>query len=287
MINRIKQPRSIATIALLICMVLSITVVSPYLSTAANHQRALSSINESKANATSLSLTVTLASTAISLLPDDTGSAIADELSELSTPLLVIVCILFFEQYLLTAMESLAFSILVPAACALFIASLYLNRKSLQILAIKLLLIGLLCACIIPISAELTIMMRNTLAESTATLQVQLTEIGETFSKMLGEGSEGDVWKFITNLTDGVGDALEFAKNALGLLIDAVAILLITSCVIPVITVVLFIWSIKSIISGRMENLEDTAMSVLKRLPRKKKQLPPQEEPDDTLHLSA
>lgn len=286
MMNRLKQPRNVATFALLLCIILSITVLSPYFSTPATHKRALATINESKANATTLSLTVTLASTAISLLPDDTGSAIADELSELSTPLLIIVCILFFEQYLLTAMESLAFSILLPAACALLIAYLYLERKSLKIFAIKCVLIGLLCACIIPISAELTIMMRNVLADSTATLQMQLAEIEDTFAKMLGEGSDGDVWKFITNLTDGVGDALTFAKNALGLLIDAVAILLITSCVIPIITAVLFIWCIKSIIAGKMENLEDTAMAVLKKIPVKKKPAMP-EEADNNLNLSA
>lgn len=287
MTNRLRQPRSIATIVLVLCIILSITVVSPFLSNATNHKRALATISESKANATALSLTVTLASTAISLLPDDTGSAIADELSELSTPLLIIVCILFFEQYLLTAMESLAFSILLPITCALFISYLYLERKSLKILALKCLLISLLCAIIIPLSAELTIMMRSTFSESLGALQAQLDEISITFSQMLGEGSEGDVLKFISNFTSGVGDVLSFAKDALGLMIDAVAILLITSCVIPVITLLLFIWCIKGILAGKMENLEDTAMSVIKKLPTKKKAILTPEQLDDPTSLSA
>ena len=287
MLNQLKQPRTIITIILVIVSILSITVVSPYLSTPETHTQSLATIIESKSNATALSLTVTLASTAISLLPEDTGSAIADELSELSTPLLIIVCILFFEQYLLTAMEALAFTILLPISCILFIAHLYFHHKFLKILAIKLLLIALLCACIVPLSAALTLMMRNTFAESINVLQLQLDEIGATFAQLLGDGSEGDILKYISNFTSGIGDVLAFAKNALGLLIDAVAILMITSCVIPVITLLLFIWCLKSILTGSMENLEDTARAIMKKLPSKKQKLPPPNDPGNDILRSA
>ena len=81
-----KQSRVVTTLLLILTILISTTIVSPYLSNPAHHQNTLATINESKNNATTLSLTVTLASTAITMLPDDYGSAIADELSELSTP---------------------------------------------------------------------------------------------------------------------------------------------------------------------------------------------------------
>ena len=272
------------TLAFVLIIILSITLVSPALSNPKVHSRSLEVIKTCKEQATGLTLTLTLVSTAISLLPEDTGSAIADELSELSTPLLIIVCILYFEQYLLTSMEALAFSILIPLACLFFIGAIYLQKRSLRVIGIKLLLIAIVCALIVPISANLTIMIRETFAETINSLQAQLDEICGVFSDML---NASDVLKFLSSLASGVGEVLEFAKDALGLLIDAVAILLITSCVIPVITVLLFVWCVKSIIAGKMENLEDTAMSILKKLPEKRKHLPPPEEPDDNIQLSA
>lgn len=280
----LKHPRTITTLLLILAIIVSTTIVSPYLSNPDHHEDTLATINESKNNATALSLTVTLASTAITMLPDDYGSAIADELSELSTPLLVIVCVLFFEQYLLTAMESLAFGILFPIACACFIASMYLHRNSLRVIGYKVLLIAVLCAVIIPLSAGLTETIRDTFSESMSSITQQIDKISVVFNDML---NASDPLKFISSLASGVGEVLDFAKDALGLLIDAVAILLITSCVIPVITALLFIWCIKSIITGKIENLEDTAMSVLKKLPTKNKHLTPPDMPDDNMKLTA
>lgn len=273
-----------STLCLLIALIISLTILTPILSNPNFHKHSLNVIKESKEQATALSLTVTLASTAITMLPDDYGSAIADELSELSTPLLIIVCVLFFEQYLLTAMEALAFGILIPLALTCLIISMYSHRNSFKIIGYKLLMIALLCAVIIPLSAALTHTIRTTFSETTASINTKLDDISVVFNDML---NAKDVWKFISSLASGISEALSFAKEALGLLIDAVAILLITSCVIPVITAILFIWGIKSIITGRMENLEDAAMDVLKKLPGKSKHLPPPDAPNEDAKLTA
>lgn len=279
MLKLIRHPHFVGTLCLCLAMIVSITFLAPTLSNPENHSRTLNIIKESKEQATALSLTVTLASTAITMLPDDYGSAIANELSELSTPLLVIVCILFFEQYLLTAMESLAFCILIPIACVFLIAGLHAQRNSLRIIGYKILLIAILCAVVIPLSAGLTETIRAAFANTSASINAQLNGISEIFEDLL---NAKDVWKFLSSLKEGISEALSFAKEALGLLIDAVAILLITSCVIPVITVILFIWAVKSTITGHIGNLEDAAMSVLSKLSSNKKNEPlPLDLPDD------
>ena len=280
----LEDSRLRCTLALVFAIVISITVLSPAFSNPKLHSRSLAVIKSCKEQATGLTLTLTLVSTAITLLPEDTGSAIADELSELSTPLLIIVCILYFEQYLLTSMEALAFGILLPLAFLFFIGSIYLQKNSLRVIGYKILLIALVCAVAFPTSAGLTIMIRETFAETINMLQTQLDDIVTVFSDML---NADDVLKFLSSFASGIGEILKFAKDALGLLIDAVAILLITSCVIPVITVLLFIWCIKSIIAGKLDNLEDTTMSVLKKLSLQKKNLPQQNEPDDSMKLPA
>lgn len=289
MIHRLtKNARLRNVILLVVAIVLSITVVSPFFCSTRVQAPTLDVIKESKEQATALSLTVTLASTAISMLPEDTGAPIADELSELSTPLLIVVCILYFEQFMLTSLEFLAFSVLIPTSLLVYIAYLYNHKKSVSILATKLLLIGILCACMIPASAGITHLIRQTFKASIDAVQVQIDEIGVTFSKMLGDGSEGDILKFISGLASGIGSALDFAKSALGLLIDAIAILLITSCVIPIVTALLFVWGIKRIAVGQMENIHDTAMDILKHIPIKKdKHLPPDDTGNDNMFIAA
>ena len=43
-------------------------------------------------------------------------------------------------------------------------------------------------------------------------------------------------------------DVLDSAKNALSVFIDAIAVLIITTCVIPVVVLFMFIWLIKMIL---------------------------------------
>ena len=158
----VREPRFVKTCILVIAIVLSMTVLSSVFRSADFQAPTLSVIKDSKEQATALTMTVTLASTAISMLPDDTGAPIADELSELSTPLLIIVCILYFEQFMLTSMEFFSFSVLIPCALGIYIVYLYNGKKSLSLLSTKLLLMAILCACVIPVSAGITQMIRET-----------------------------------------------------------------------------------------------------------------------------
>ena len=59
---------------------------------------------------------------------------------------------------------------------------------------------------------------------------------------------ESAVSKWLSSLKGGVSEIVRKAENALGNFIEAAALLLITSCVIPVLTLVLFIWIINAVL---------------------------------------
>lgn len=67
----------------------------------------------------------TAASAAITLLPGDTATPIAEKLADLSGYFLIVLCAIFLEKYLLTITSYVSFTILIPAACALGIAALF------------------------------------------------------------------------------------------------------------------------------------------------------------------
>lgn len=280
-----RYPREAKAGFLVLLMILSVFLASPILTNPETHMESMRIIDGNKDEALGLAATVTIASTALSFMPDDVAAPLADELSELSTPLLVIVCILYFEQFMLTSMEYLSFSILIPIALGLRVTCLYYRRKSWLLLSSKLLLIAVLCACMIPVSTAITGMIEDAFAESLNIVQDKLDNISEAFSKIIGGESNGDVLAFIGNVATGIGSIFEFAEESLGLMIDGVAILIITSCVIPLITILLFVWGVKSVITGRIENLEDTAVDLWKRIPNKKKK--ELEEKKENLSLTA
>lgn len=266
-----KHTQTTKALALIIAIVLSVAVMSPIMTNPQIHAGTMETINSNKGQAMSLAATVTIASTALSMLPDDAAAPLADEMSELSTPLMLIVCILYFEQFMLTSMEYLAFSLLIPIALLLRLLCLYVRKKSWVIISTKLLIIAILCACIIPVSAQITNMIEAAYSESISNVWTKLDDISTAFGKIVGGESNGDILAFINNVVAGIGSVFEFAEGALGMLIDGVAILMITCCAIPALTLLLFVWGVKSVIAGRMENLEDTAVDLWKRIPRKKK----------------
>lgn len=269
--ERRKQlsPKAYKTIALILAALISITIISPILTNPAFHAQTLAVIQENKTEAMSLSGLVTLASVAVSTIPNATS--LASELDDLTMPLMLVVCVLYFEQFLLTALEYLAFTILVPGGLALLVAYVHLERRSFFDVACKLLLIALVCALLVPMSAGLTKMIEDTFSESINATFSQVYKIGEAFSSMVGQEEGNAVMNFINGLTAGIASIFDLAKDMLGLFIDAVAILIITSCVIPILTALLFLWCIKSIINGRLENLHDTAVDVMKRIPDRPK----------------
>lgn len=89
-------------------------------------------LDEKKGNVMALVATTTSASAAISLLPDDMGSSIADKLADFSTYFLVILAVIYLEKFLLTTLGALSFYFLIPASCLMFGISIFRKQDSLS-----------------------------------------------------------------------------------------------------------------------------------------------------------
>ena len=142
--DRSLGPKLICLIALMLAAALSIGVISPYVSEPSNRSAAIATLDDQKLTAMGLTATVTSAAFLVSAIPDDTGSSLADELDDLSSILMLIVCVIYLEKFLLTTTGLVSFSILIPAACALWGLSLFQRGKALQVWAAKILIFALL-----------------------------------------------------------------------------------------------------------------------------------------------
>lgn len=104
---------------LVLAALLSIFAVGKRASDPAYHQASIDALAEKQETVLELTAASTAASAAITLLPGDTATPIAEKLADLSGYFLIVLCAIFLEKYLLTITSCVSFTILIPAACAL------------------------------------------------------------------------------------------------------------------------------------------------------------------------
>ena len=234
----------VCLVLLVVLAALSAGYVSPYASSADFHSASIRTLEEQKQTAMSLTATVTAASYAVSSLPNDTATPIADQLADLTGPLLVIVCVIYLEKFLLTTTGFVSFSILVPLACALFGVNLFRPGEALRGWAIKVLIFALLLFAMVPAGVTVTNLVQETFQESID----QTFATAERFSDEVENAQKEDSNAFV-QFIEGIGESVvklfDMAKNVLSTLTDAIAVLLITTCAIPLITLFFFLWVIR------------------------------------------
>ena len=278
------QPRMIQSVVIAILIVLSFTICAPAASNPGTYPHTIKIIDENRVQAMSIATVITASSTAMSSLGEDTGSAIADQLANLSVPLVLIMCALFCEKFLLTSLGAIAWGVLFPLGGLACIVALWSRHHHWRLLAKKILLIGLLCAFIIPVSAWFTHMIEDTLSYQTDQTFAEIMRLGEIF--VPDEGTEGmnAFTAFLTSLTSGVTQLISTAKDLLGLIIDAVTVLITTSFLMPLLTFCVLIWAIRSIIRNKLEDAYVTLGIVQKGLLEVKKlvnSIHPDDDEDD------
>lgn len=239
--HRLPVQSVIIIAMLLLSSILSITVLSPTLSSPQFHAKTLQTIDEQKQQAIGLSVAVAGASTALSTLPDDMASPIADELADLSLPLFLIVCFLYLEKFLLTTFGWLSGTFLIPGTLIMasgFVATL---KEEYLIWSKKLLILTIAFLFVIPVGTKVSMLIEETFAESINQAYHAAGHVSDATGADSEEEDSNAFFSFISGLKDNVVSLVDTAKNMLNTFIDAIAVLLITSCIIPVLTAFVFI----------------------------------------------
>ena len=285
-IMKVNITKCIIAILLIIIGAVSFASVSKYASKPENHKATIESLDDKKETVLELTAATTATSALITLLPGDTATPIAEKMADLSTYLLVVLCAVFLEKYLVTITGYAAFRYLIPAACVLFLINLAVNNETIRKLASKLLVFGLAIFVVVPASVKMSDLIENTYR---AQIESAMEEAKET-QDIVGDVSDREstteaasntqsdrkeqsanndttsdsgVFGFldkakdaISNAKDSVNDAVsnvaisseELVKkveNTLNRFIEAVAVMIITSCIIPMLVLVFFFWLIK------------------------------------------
>ena len=265
--------------------ILSFTVVGKYAAAPESHQATITSLDEKKNTVMELTMATTATSAVITLLPGDIGTPIAEKVADLSGYLLIVLCAIFLEKYLVTITGYAAFKIFIPAACALFATNLFARNQSLDRLARKLLIFGICIFLVVPASVKASDLIEHTyqvqidaaLEEAKGTEQLlensveaeaadtasdttisdnqtsksqQTAENSNLWQKAKDalSGAKESVASVVENVTISSEELVQKVETSLSHFVEAVAVMLITSCVIPLLVLFVFFWLIKILV---------------------------------------
>jgi hypothetical protein len=305
-----NKQKCITAVILLLVAILSITVIGKYASAPENHQKTIASLDEKKQTVMELTAASTVTSALITLLPGDTATPIAEKMADVSGYLLVVLCAIYLEKYLVTITGYVAFTYLIPIACGLWIFNLIFANATLRKLATKLVVFGLAISFVVPASVKISDLIGDTYqAQIEATIEdarntqnilensgvadddddtnatetpgIGTTEVPGTVTGNVQEkesnnsgsvsnifdwakdaisGAKDSVTNVVENVTVSTEELVQKVENSLNHFIEAVAVMIITSCVIPMLVLLLFFWMVKIVLDVDLSGVKIKGM---------------------------
>ena len=242
------------TVIPLLVAAASVFLISGYAASPEFHASTIASLDEKTSTVLELTAASAAASAAITLLPGDTATPIADKLAELSSYFLIVISAIYLEKYLTTITGYAAFVILIPAACILLSVNVFARKEMIRRIAWKLTVFGLAVALVIPASVRVSDMIDETYSasiQSTINAAIQTTDQIPTGEEEEEESEEvGGIRGFISGVKETVSSTGDNIKKVLNNFVNALAVMLVTSCLIPILVMMFFIWIVKILIGS-------------------------------------
>ena len=270
--KRIKENHIFRIVMIVLCIVIALVsniVLSKNYSSPEYtvNKKTITYLDEKKTTALELCAGATALSAAITLIPGDTGTPIAEKLTDLSGYFLIVVSAIYLEKYLLTILGALTFRWLIPAAMIAIALYFGIRRDFFWKLGVKILIFGLAVYAVIPVSVHVSQLIYNTYQESIDTTLAETENLisqteGNAQSSTESDQNSGDEG-FFAGLVDKAKDTIEQAKDTasiateqfkymLNKFIDGLAVLIVTTCLIPILVMVFFVWIVKMILGTAM-----------------------------------
>lgn len=242
-------------VVLLLLAAFSILFVSKAVTSPEFNAATIASLDEKRDTVMKLAAAAAAASTAISAIPGDATTPIATQIAELTSYFIIILAAILLEKMLIAAVGYVAFVYLIPTACLLGIAYLHFKKEVLLNLSIKLAVFGIVLFAAIPASIQISDVIYDSYQGSinqTLEAAAQNKEFIENKKQELSiddQGWMGKVGAYLSDFTSQIGADLSAmikkGEDTLAAFMDAVAVLIITSCVLPIIVLLIFAGAIK------------------------------------------
>lgn len=245
-------------IALVVLALLSGFVARPHFADTKTWDSTIEVIDQKKGNVLALTTSCVALSAGITALPGDTGTPVAEQLAQLSGNLGIVLAVLYLEKYLLTILWSVGLGILIPFALVLFAVSLGIHGRwstsaVLRRVATRVLVVAIIGMVLVPASVWVSQKVDETYRVSieaadaagaadsgSSKASKKKTESTESKSvlEQLADGASG----LVTTVTSGAKQMTDEIVQQVTDLIEGVIVMIVTSCVIPLLVLAAFLW---------------------------------------------
>lgn len=194
----------------------------------------------------------------VSAIPGNIDAAIVSALTGLQKPCFTVLAAVFAERHLAGIFSNISFACIIPLACIFGMISVWTNGSALKKLAIKLTIMGLVLSLTIPASVVLSkhVEKISSADEKIAEVQSMDDEAAGSSDATKDKSGWSAVLNKIADTADDVKDKLEDPKGALtevqekvknwiNGVIEALVIMIITSCVIPILVFIFLFWILR------------------------------------------
>ena len=240
-------------VILALIIILSCTVGGSKMTDPATYLHTIEVLDKNRTTVLGLTAAAAAASAAVSALPDDICSSISEQLSEFTSWFLIILGFIFLEKYLLTILGAASCYILIPLGCSALLINCFFPKSMWQSIGIKLIALAAALLLTIPTSVWVSDQINDTYSASIEiTVQSASAVSDNLIGEMAGE-SEGsttvidEAKAILDDVTSSVAAVIQQFKNVLNRFIEATAVMIVTTCLIPIIVVLFFVWVVKAL----------------------------------------
>lgn len=244
-----KKQHSVALSILLIAVcLLSFLWVSRVATDNAIFTQMNKTIDTKEQNVMALSAGTMGVSVAITLIPGDTGTTLAEKLSDMSGYMFLVLIGLYIEKILLLLSGTIAFRVLIPIGCIFCLYHLFFDRGFAWRLGVKMIVFGIAVFALVPTSVWVTQKIDNSSNVSVEQRVEESSKKAEQIAKKAKKETSKNILDKIGNaITTGMDNTINSAKTYFKNTMDIVAAMVVTSFVIPVLTLLILLFLFKSI----------------------------------------
>lgn len=243
---------AIKILALTLIAALSFFVFTAKLPESKFVKDSLESVEDNSDTVMKFSAATLSASLAISALPDDFATPLADSLADMNIYFVAILVVLFLEKILIRYGINAAFAILIPLACFAGVLFVVTKRSLLKSLAIRLCVLALAVAFVVPCSTHITGVVASDLtAYVNDTIKETEGGAGKLQEAMEGRTEDKTMFEKLSDLFQtairDISDLMLHFQNTIRKCMNSIAILILTNCLMPLLTFFVLKWILREL----------------------------------------
>lgn len=206
----------------------------------------LQNVEESKETVFKFAGAVVASSLAISALPDDFASPLANSFTDMNKYFVIILAALMIERLLMVVGVDLVFTWVIPIACAIYIIATIKDKRRWRVFSYKVAAFAMLLLLVVPVSTHLSKVYGEEYLDYVDET-IEETSAGTEKINNAMQSSDGDSTVFdkiseaFKNAMSGIDDLITFFKNGIKKCMNSIAVLIVTTCVVPVVVLLLLV----------------------------------------------